>query len=1003
MKNLTRVLALVLTFAMMISTVAMAATFTDIEEGSTYAEATAVLSDLGILYGYEDGTFGADKVITRAEVVAVINRLQGLSDAAKAAGGATQYTDVPSTEWYAGDVNLATQMGIISGDGNGLFRPNDQVKYEEAVKMVVAALGYNQEYVLKRGGWPTGYLVIATEAGVSKGLSTGAGEPAYRGIVAKLAYNALTAPTFAFSSYSTDGKAIYTVNEEKITLEEKLQVTKLTGYVAANALTSLTSASLTDNDEVNFEITAEKVGKVDSTWKKGGNDTFVTATDVADTLGFTTDIYVKENAEGDYEIISYVINNAKNNKIVIEDPSTIQATSATLYASKIEGAADGADEGTSVDNYLSVYDEDVDATNTTYELETDAKLIVNGQKIGAMSASATEVMYDITGANGIDLGLIYAPAYGTVTLIDNDNDGAAEFVFVDSYEVAVVEDVIDSTTSKKIYTNAGTIDLYDHIEGKTGYTYAITLDGKEATIADLQENDVIAVAMTKNKRGYDIIATRSTVSGLISEIDTTVGLKDREFVIDGTAYMVANLNVKTNSDLQNVNVGDEVTFYLDAFNNVAYMKKTSSAAQNYAFILGVGQDVSIGDTAYQVQLLDKEGKVETYTLADNVRFANVAADGTPTSIEAKLVYPVLAALAIDEDNADADSDNTTGKDWILTTNNAANIDKYAKRIVTYKVNSNGKISEIVLGADRVNGKESYITYEGATDVSTAKYSAKTQKLGKYFVDDETVVFNLPIAANATKDKFAIASIASLADEETYDLAYLSVDEDSVAGVVVVVNDGASVASGSNLAVVKKVMTAQNADLDYIYNITFIQNGEEITLPTTADVKSDVTIKAGDVFEYAVDEDGAIRAIALATYEMAAFNGDIDFIDVNFGSAFIDSGMVGYAKEQYVFGVVYTKTSGRVVSIGATKATADTHAIASDANIYLIDLTKAKVSGIPANAITTSSYAEFREYKDDIATGKVIVDNDYAVFMKYYNDEVTDVVVYKGYLTGNYDD
>ena len=135
MKNLTRVLALVLTFAMMISTVAMAATFADIEAGSTYAEATAVLADLGIIKGYEDGTFGADKVITRAEVVAVVNRLQGLSDAAKAAGGATQYTDVPSTEWYAGDVNLATQMGIISGDGNGLFRPNDQVKYEEAVKM----------------------------------------------------------------------------------------------------------------------------------------------------------------------------------------------------------------------------------------------------------------------------------------------------------------------------------------------------------------------------------------------------------------------------------------------------------------------------------------------------------------------------------------------------------------------------------------------------------------------------------------------------------------------------------------------------------------------------------------------------------------------------------------------------------------------------------------------------------------------------------------------------
>ena len=41
----------------------------------------------------------------------------------------------------------------------------------------------------------------------------------------------------------------------------------------------------------------------------------------------------------------------------------------------------------------------------------------------------------------------------------------------------------------------------------------------------------------------------------------------------------------------------------------------------------------------------------------------------------------------------------------------------------------------------------------------------------------------------------------------------------------------------------------------------------------------------------------------------------------------------------------------------------------------------------------SLYAEFREYKLDGAN--VIVDNDYAVFMKYYNEEITDVVIYKG--------
>ena len=87
MKNLTRVLALVLVFSLMLGSVAFAGTFTDVSSDSANAEAISVLADLGILKGYEDGSFGPEKVITRAEVVAVINRLQGLEQAAKGNAG----------------------------------------------------------------------------------------------------------------------------------------------------------------------------------------------------------------------------------------------------------------------------------------------------------------------------------------------------------------------------------------------------------------------------------------------------------------------------------------------------------------------------------------------------------------------------------------------------------------------------------------------------------------------------------------------------------------------------------------------------------------------------------------------------------------------------------------------------------------------------------------------------------------------------------------------------
>ena len=192
MKNLTRVLALVLVFSMILGTVAFAA-FTDVKSNDDYAEAIETLAGLGIIKGYEDGTFGADKAITRAEAVAIVNRIQNLSAAADGAAGASLYTDVAANHWAIGDINLATQMGTVSGDGNGKFRPEDQVSYQEMVKMLVVALGY-QPAATDKGGWPTGYLVVASQYGVLDDTVNGGAAPATRGVVAQLTFNALTAP-----------------------------------------------------------------------------------------------------------------------------------------------------------------------------------------------------------------------------------------------------------------------------------------------------------------------------------------------------------------------------------------------------------------------------------------------------------------------------------------------------------------------------------------------------------------------------------------------------------------------------------------------------------------------------------------------------------------------------------------------------------------------------------------------------------------------------------------
>ena len=66
MKNRKKLIALVAILAMVLSTVALGATYTDVADDSAYSVAVESLSKLGIVTGYEDGTYGPEKSVTRA-------------------------------------------------------------------------------------------------------------------------------------------------------------------------------------------------------------------------------------------------------------------------------------------------------------------------------------------------------------------------------------------------------------------------------------------------------------------------------------------------------------------------------------------------------------------------------------------------------------------------------------------------------------------------------------------------------------------------------------------------------------------------------------------------------------------------------------------------------------------------------------------------------------------------------------------------------------------------
>ena len=194
-KVLSIVLSLVLVICMM-PVMAFAdtnnAAYSDIT-GEKCEGAVNVLSALGVVDGYEDGSYKPEKVVTRAEMAKLIVTALGVADYATATK--SSYSDMANAQWAIPVVEYATNLGIIEGVGGGRFSPGNPVTYEQAVTMIVRALGYTTDCNEMNGTWPAVYVQKATALGIFKnveGNKYGAG--ANRGDVAIMLYNALDVP-----------------------------------------------------------------------------------------------------------------------------------------------------------------------------------------------------------------------------------------------------------------------------------------------------------------------------------------------------------------------------------------------------------------------------------------------------------------------------------------------------------------------------------------------------------------------------------------------------------------------------------------------------------------------------------------------------------------------------------------------------------------------------------------------------------------------------------------
>ena len=79
----------------------------------------------------------------------------GMETAAQSSAGLAIYDDVNQEHWASGYITALYRQGIVNGDENGNFNPENNVTYIETAKMIVNSLGYS---VLAEdaGGYPSG-------------------------------------------------------------------------------------------------------------------------------------------------------------------------------------------------------------------------------------------------------------------------------------------------------------------------------------------------------------------------------------------------------------------------------------------------------------------------------------------------------------------------------------------------------------------------------------------------------------------------------------------------------------------------------------------------------------------------------------------------------------------------------------------------------------------------------------------------------------------------------
>lgn len=540
--------------------------------------AVDMLSSLGVIQGYEDGSFKPNTTVTRAQMAKMIfTIMNGGNDNANAYTSLpTKFTDLPTAAWAQGYVRYLQNTGIIAGKSATKFAPNDTVTGLEAAKMVLVAAGYNaQKAGLTGAAWAQNTMKYGQLNNLFEDVDADLNAALPRQYAAQILYNALDMKRVVWSNDINDFKNATDVSGEETIGEKYMNLYK----TSAEVLTSVKKTSGKDTYEIKLAgaVTYKNVKKTDDV-----KSFDKVPTDVSDLLGLKVKVLVRVKNNGDQDVYG----------VYADDDSKVIATGTVGQLKKVGAVSDKKTKLAGTEYKMDETREGLKVIYANQGQSTDTLAKIEEQK-DISEVAGTVKLVDTNGNNKVDTVVVTPAVVGQVTYAGSksvtisNKVGSKDIDDLDIYEGYAKDDW--TVVTSDIYTASG-----DTIVAKIDVTTAKVTSTKT-------DSKSVVTEIKVNDEWYKIADN--------AEVDTLKAGNTYDFAIVGNYVVNAD---ETEADSSDVLV---VTDFEDAKNGM--QSSTTQKVKAY-FLDGSSKTI----TVEKLDLTAGDGKDEEDVSAVNSIDAN---------------------------------------------------------------------------------------------------------------------------------------------------------------------------------------------------------------------------------------------------------------------------------------------------------------------------------------------------------------------------------------------